>query len=456
MNLIALQNKTILMFGKSRAFNADEFESQMKFHKIDLVTQYSEELSLIVEGKMMTPYEQNKSDELYELTRGTDGKKIEFISIDVLESELAKHIDADTLLMSLKLSHDKERLIGFIKNSTISDELFFRLLKLYSWKGEDFFENDGNRDVTAALIGRFYENIERNHNVQYATTGLMHLIKQTHNENLIEAISLLEPLVRSFKNETKDANYAIITSIARHDSTPASVLKMLVKKSNTHLQTLVAMRDDCEPSMQKVLYESEEEVVREALSYNTNLDKEILKKLFKRKEYAENMAKYISLNDELFELFVNEYSKELAQNNSLNIEMQKTLAALEDEMTKLSLASNEMLTESVITKLLEESNKSIDLAIYANPTTSKEILEEAYKDVANNVALSKNENTPKTVLTSLANSQDADVLKNLAKNINTPVDVLYQLQLDSRFERYVKENPAFGQHIQSENIGWLI
>ena len=52
-------------------------------------------------------------------------------------------------------------------------------------------------------------------------------------------------------------------------------------------------------------------------------------------------------------------------------------------------------------------------------------------------------------------SKDIEVLLALAKNENTPVDVLYQLQLDSRLERSVKENPSFGKHIQTDNIGWI-
>ncbi|MGE4396868.1 MAG: hypothetical protein AB7D34_05365, partial [Sulfurimonas sp.] len=131
MNLKELQNRAILLFGKSRAFSSDEFESQLKFHKIGLSNEFGDEAALVVEGRMMTPYEQNISDELYE----KHSRDIEFISIDVLERELAKHIDANTLLMSLKLSRDKERLKSFLKNSMISDELFFKLLKMYSWGG---------------------------------------------------------------------------------------------------------------------------------------------------------------------------------------------------------------------------------------------------------------------------------------------------------------------------------
>ena len=75
---------------------------------------------------------------------------------------------------------------------------------MYSWSGEDFVENDDNRDVSAALILRFYKNIERNHNVQYATLGLMHLLLQTHKQELVELIAGLEPVQKSFnKNSTK-------------------------------------------------------------------------------------------------------------------------------------------------------------------------------------------------------------------------------------------------------------
>ena len=119
MKLKDLKNKTILLFGKSRAFSEDEFLSQMKFHNIDVVKEFNSDVVMVVDGKMMTPPQQIQSDKLYE-----EHKELEFISIDALEEELAKGLDADTLLMSLKLSRDKDRLKNFIKNSAIPDELF--------------------------------------------------------------------------------------------------------------------------------------------------------------------------------------------------------------------------------------------------------------------------------------------------------------------------------------------
>jgi hypothetical protein len=390
MNLEELKDKTVLLFGKSRAFSSDEFESQMRFHKIGISKEYSSDVAVVIEGKMMTPYEQNASSALYEQY----GAALEFVSIDVLEKELASHIDADTLLMSLKLSHDKERLKSFLKNSMISDALFFRLLKMYKWGGEDFFENDDNRDVSAALILRFYENIERNHNVQYATTGLMHLVSQTKNTQLLKAISLLEPI-----------------------------------KQNPKIQVAIAMSIYCDDEMQEFFFKTNNSDVLEALSQNKNLKRELIEEFLKDEKLGRNVAKNIELSDELFELFkANKIG--LALNESLTPKMQKELLSYNDEKILYALALNNNIDEEILNLLLESTNEEIKSALYENKKTAVAILEEAYKE--------------------------GKYLKEISKNENTPVEILYQLQLDSKYARGVMENPTFGKHIQQENIGWEV
>ncbi len=450
MNLIDIQNKTILLFGKSRAFSSEEFDSQLKFHNIFLTKEYSSEVSYIVEGRMMTPYEQIASENIYE-----NGER-NFITIDKLEKILAQAIDEDTLLMSLKLSHDKERLKSFIQNDMISDTLFFRLLRMYSWNGEDFFENDDNRDVTAGIIRRFYTNIEQNHNVEYATLGLMHLIVQCKDEKLIDEIALLEPLQNSFKNELKDSKFSIVTAIATHEYSSKAVIKMLVKKANSYVKTLIAMRLNCDENMQNRLYKDGNEDVLEALSYNEHLNKELIIEFAKTPKYAKNIAKYIKLDKEIFKLLIDNYAPQLAQNESLNYDLQKELISLHDKNVQLSLASNINIDEKFINELVSEGSIDINFAIYENETTPQPTLEDAYNDKANHFSLAHNKNTPLKILTLLAESDNPKVLEGLAKNESTPIDVLYQLQLDSRFERYVKENASFGKHIQTENIGWLV
>jgi len=388
MNLEDLKNRTILLFGKPRAFSNEEFLSQMKYQKIEVVKEFSDNVSLLVDGRMMTPLEQNLSDELYE------SKKLNAISIDVLEKELAGAMDSNTLLMSLKLSGDKARLKSFIQNSMILDELFFRLIKMYSWSREDFFENDDNRDVSAAFISRFYENIERNHNVQYATTGFIHLVSQAKSPELLNAIYELEPM--SYHPKIKMA---------------------------------IAMSVYIDESMQERFFKKGDERDLEALSFNKKLKHSLVKELIKDEELVKNIAKTLELTDELFSLLKTS-SVDLAKNETLSLEMQNELLDLDLDEIKLSLSTNNSIDISIIERLLKVQNQEIQKALHQNSSTPHEVLELAFNS--------------------------GHYHEQLAKNEGAPVEILYQLQLDSRYERAVKTNAAFGKHIQSENIGWLV
>jgi len=191
MNLDNLKNRKIKLYGKTKALSQSEFEVQLKNHNIEL-SESVEGVEFIFEGRMLNPYEQNELEGLYE-------NGINSVEVDILEKLLCEAIDENKLLMSLKLSNNQERLLDFLTNKQISNDLFLKLVKLFDWHKEGFFENDENRDVTAALISRFYENIEQNHNVQYANMGLLHLLSQSENEELISVVASLEPLKLALK-----------------------------------------------------------------------------------------------------------------------------------------------------------------------------------------------------------------------------------------------------------------
>ena len=389
MNLKELKNKTILLFGKSRAFSVDELDKQLKSNYITVLRKFNgEDIDLIVDGAMMTPLETIENEKLY------DEKKYEFIDIDVFEKELASHLNEDTLLMSLKLSKNKDRLKSFILNSMVSDELFFKLLKMYEWGDDDFFESDDNRDVSAAFISRFYENIERNHNVQYAATGFIHLIKQTKNIKVLENILRLKPI-----------------------------------KYNPKIKTQMAINEYINNDILELLKKDENSEIKEALSLNKNLNIEIIKEFIKDENLGLNIAKSIKLNDEYFEL-LQKYKIGLALNESLTLNMQEILLRCKDDEIDYALCLNNSIDIKILNKLLKSKNEIIINALYENNSMPVEILEKAYK---NN-----------------------EYHEQLAKNENTPVDILYQLQLDARYERDVKNNAGFGKHIQQKNIGWLV
>ena len=450
MNLQELKNKKILLFGRSRAFDEEEFHTQLLQHKIERVDSYEEDVALIIEGRMMSPYEQNESEALYE-------KKVApFVSIDSLEKALVEQINEDTLLMSLKLSRNKERLLSFLKNTMLADSFFLRLLGMYQWGGEDFFENDSNRDVSAALIRRFFHNIERNHNVEYATLGLMHLISQTRQSELIETIFMLEPLQKELAKKEVDSKFSILEAMVRNPATPKRVLESLIKKAPTTLLISLAQREDCESAMQEALLAKEDIKIKEALSLNPRLDPKILSAFVEKKEekYLHNIAKNIQLTETLFEI-LSEYQEALAHNRSLGYAMQKKLFEKKDQDLWLALASNASLHRDLFEKLLQKGERAINTQLYANPAAPKELLDQAYEEEIYHLSLAGNTVASADLLSKLAQSKTKQILIALAQNQSTPVTVLYQLQLDSHLQKYVKENPSFGAHIQSQNIGWI-
>lgn len=447
MRIDELREKNILLFGKSRALTAEEFSAQLKIHDISALSFYDDSVDLIIEGRMINPVEQDEIDMLYER------RAAPIITIDTLEQALCESIDSARLLMSLKLSGDKERLLGYLQNRFIDNRLFLRLLALYDWQGEGFFENDVNRDVTAALIKRFYENIERNHNVEYANMGLMHLIAQTDDAELIETIAMLAPLQEGLKNGCDHSTHKILTAIAEKSATPERVLKQYVRLGDVQLKQIIALRGDISSQLQQVLLDSGDEDIFEALSYNSSLD--TASALSMLDAYGANIASYIRLNDALFTRMLDRFPEALARNSSLDIAMQEALLAKTLDVSR-ALASNERLDEVIQRKLYETGDTATIDALAANESVTPGLLAEIALSETYDEALATNAKTPVDILKRLFKTGRPAVMTALAQNRATPTDLLYQLQIDQRYARYVMENPGFGEHIQKENIGWLV
>ena len=447
MNFEQLQNKTIMLFGKSRAFTPSEFTDHLSKHHISVCNEADTKPELIVQGRLVNPIEQGLLDDLYAR------KVAPIIEVDALDEWLCQQIDGETLLMSLKLSGDTDRLMGYLQNSYITDTLYLRLLKLYNWQGEGFFDNDENRDITASLVSRFYENIERNHNVQYANMGIMHLLNQSNNKELAETIALLEPLQTALKKGCDNSTQKILNAIALHENSSVKVLKQWVKNGNEDIQTLVAMRHDLSLQLQEYLLNLNISIIKEVLSLNHTIDHSVA--LILMQAYPENIARHITLDTELFKTLVGYYAEGLAANESLSVEMQKALLQKHIDVKKV-LAKNSVLERTLFETLLESSDVEVVAALIANETIREQDIKTLYQRDADAYALAiaKSPKSDPTILQNLANSSDIEVLLALAKNGATPIDLLYQFQLDSRLARAVKENESFGKHIQRDNIGW--
>ncbi len=438
MNIADFKDTNIFLLGKNRAFSKDEFNSMLSRFNIKVLDSFDDSVSLIVEGALMSPYDELKSDELYE----KHSKK--FTKIDVIERALAAAIDPSTLIMSLKLSRNKDRLKSFLQNRAISDELFYKLIYMYEWGDDDFFENDSNRDVSAALIGRFYKNIEQNHNVEYATTGLLHLLSQSGDAKLIE-------LIYSLKPTKKASNISLLNIIALHPKTPKEVLANLVKATNEHILEKIAARDDLSEALQKELLGATALV----LSQNKNLSNPVIKELLKNRVFAKNMAKNLLLDDERFELFFDDFNIELSLNDSLTYAMQRRLFGLNKKDVNIALSQNKNLDTSILKALATSGEDEILEHLYKNPSTPKELLNSASNEAKNLNSLAQNPSTPTDILQNIYEKNDEQLNKHLAKNPSTPIELLYQFSLDARLDKLVKQNISFANHIKTQDLGWL-
>lgn len=443
MNINNLKNKQIKVYGKTRALSADEFIIQMQQQNIILADEMNENVSAVFEGRLVNPIEQEELDMIYTTQQAPIN------DIKLLEVFLCSFIDSDKLQMSLKLSNDTARLSGFLKNSLISDDLFLKLLPLYNWNKETFFENDENRDITSALIGRFYIGLEKNHNVQYASTGILHLISQSTSSDFIEKVASLEPLKVALRNGCDKSTYKILQAIASNKFTPFSVLKALIKGRDVGLNILIAKRENIDDKIQKLLFAEGNEAVLEALSCSSSLSIDFFEPLQK---YHANIAHYIRLDQEKFDL-LQAYAEDLAQNRSLTKMMIHALC--KNSKTDVYLAMNPALDEEDLKDLLDTEESEVIINVAKNTSASKALIEQLFQNSETHLSLASNIATPSNLLEALYLKNDKDILLALAKNRATPIDILCQLQLDRHFDRAVKENETFGNYIQKDNIGWL-
>jgi len=444
MNYEEYAGKSVLLLGKTRSLNGVEFETLLKLHDMSAVKSFYEGVAFIIEGKMMNPLELQESARLYE------SHEIPIVDIGAIEKWLCGSIEPNRLLMSLKLSRDQDRLVDFLQNPYITDELFFKLLKLYDWQGEGLFDNDENRNVTAAIIGRFYQDLERNHNVQYAMSGLAHLIEKYGNRELITAISELSPIAKELKNPNDRSLSGVLDAMALQSDTPESLLRLLLKER----AYLLAHREPL--ALEEELIALEDETILRSLAHNMTLSPEGADSL--EQKYPELIASFYPLDEGRFERLMNFVipcydTESTIMGDGSRIEYGMT----GDEsrmMVIVALASNNTLTASMQERLMEMNNEAIFSSLARNTTLSSEHLETLFALNQYAVELASNTSLSKQYLETLYQSANPEILKALASNTSTPVEILYQLSLDQRTERAVKTNPAFGKHIQTYNLGW--
>ncbi len=432
MNLENYKNKKVSLFGKPRAFDVDTLAGVLQRYGITLTEGFDEESTLVIEGAVMPTPLQLKAEELYE------SGSVEFVDIDDFEREAARHIDPKKLLMSLKLTNDQTRLVAYLQNDHIDNTLFLQLLKLYDFNSENFFENDTNRDVSAALIRRFYDEYEKNHNIQYSNVGLVNMIEHSSDPLLLETLFALQPTQKAL-SDTTDPNAKLIQMMAMHPSSTPAMLARIIDSAQKEYILYVASRDYLDTKLQSALLTLDDKEIDELLAASKELERTTVETLLQR-GLGQRLAQNLTLTEELFTL-LKEFPS-IGANTSLTSKMQQELFKSSPEYLPY-LAQNSACTLTEELLALEDAHIT-SLVMRHHDITSLEKLPEGFEADA-----AQNEHTPKELLAALFERNEQSINEKLASNPATPIDILYQLSFDPRYAHSVKQNPSFGEHIKT-------
>lgn len=428
------------MLGKSRSFSMDEFNKQMANHKIVCIKSMSDDVVAIVEGGLMNPLEQDLLETLY------FKKEIPIIRVATLEKELGSYIDDKKLLMSLKLSKDSQRLCGFLKNPLIPDSLFLKLLKIYDFKNEGFFDTDENRDISTSLIERFYDDLQANHNIQHISLGIIQLINRSENCELINTLASLKIVTSSLKKSDSELLEVIAQSLASHSCLDEQQQLKFARNGSCEVGVLLASREDLHVNLQEVLLVSKHKEVQQALACNASLSQKAIGALIS--DYESDIILHVNLNELLFKRFKDINAEYLAQNPTLLDDMIERLFLLQKSTIYTALAKNRRMTLKLAEKIVSLNSEKALQSLASNSSTPASILAKLCTNEDLHVNLAANTNLGEHYIKQLSRSSNIEILTALAKNSATPLEVLYEFLLDIRLENIVRQNPALNDKYQ--------
>ncbi|GEM_PF-3263279 len=445
MNFDALKNCSVLLLGKPRAFHINEFEKQLRHHHMTLITavkihNHAHDISMVIEGGLLNPVEQDLLEQYY------FENAIPIVRTETLEQELSCRLNADTLLMSLKLTKDKVRLHGFLTNALIDDSVFIKLLKLYDFNGEGFLDTDANRDVTAALIERFYDNLEQNHNIQYISMGIVELINKSHNKELINAMASLSIVQQSLEKSSDSLMETVLLALAQHPCLAREHQMRFAKSGSKSLAVALASRDDLNTAIEAVLLHSHRDEVLTALASNVRLSPEGSRRLLETHETV--IIEHAAMNEARFEIFFEQNPAVLGSNPTLSAAMYEQLLALNEHAVDLALAKNVSLPSDIAQQLFQRGNREVLQCLASNAATEESLLEQFLEAKEFHEYLAKNPALDERMIYRIYRNTNRSVLEALAANEATPLELLYELLLDMHLEPIVQQNSALNSKYQ--------
>ena len=444
------QGKNILFLGKVLNFTQDELSKFCSKLGLNAIFKYEgQDIALTLLSSILTPLEEQISYELYE-------KKVPEIKLEEFENFYVKSLKPNSLLMSLKLSNNQERLKRLLKVKAFDDETFLKLFNLYNWGNEGVFDNDDNRDVTISFIKRFYPHFSHfnHHEIMHSPATILEIALSNENAEVLKALSKIPNYKINARKQEEWKPRELREFIAVNPNISSDLIDNYLNLNNQRLNTLLAQNSAINKAQQQRILKNATKETLLKLAINPSLNDEIFKELLTKdldivKELLKNqkitkarLNDIISINQD--------YLVFLAQNE--NIKEIKDELLFKNEELDLALASNKALNSSDLENLFNRYGKKIVTNLCKNPNLSNKLINQFYKNATNEQKLyiASNPNTPQEILDELFNLDNKEINRYLALNPSLKDEYLDYFKLDNELLRIMSKNPKFLQKVSKK------
>ncbi len=447
------RGKSVLFLGRVKNFTVEEIQLFLDQFDMKYVEKNDNNMALMIESSMMTPVEE---DIAYDLYKGG----LKSFKLSEFEKFYALKIKPNSLLMSLKLSNNQDRLKRLLKNESFEDELFLKLFALYDWGSEGVYDNDDNRDITISFVKRFYRpDSFMDPAIIYSPVTLSTVVANSEDPQLLDVVLGMPNYgFLSTKNERRRAkNLRELVASNRYISIES--IKKLLSFRDSDIDYFLASNIALNNSMQNELYQRADDDIKMMLSQNSSLSEELFSTLLDESEIVVQnlMAFGIITEDRLEKILSKNLSDEilsvLGENSSIKNFIPKLLD-LNIELLTIRLSANSVVNENFLDEIYQKFGDSAVLSLATNPNLSSKLIEEffAKSDYEIDKILASNPSTPKEILVKLFDRGDREINMGLASNESLELYYLQQLQLDSSLLNILSKNRKFTKNILN-NLG---
>ncbi len=437
------KGKAILFLGRYTSLSVEEIRLFLEKFDIRYTNTLDDDVVMAVESTILSPIEEEIAAEAYR--RG-----IPLYNTEQFDRLYAESLNSDSILMSLKLSNNQERLARLLHNRYLSDALFIKLFAMYDWGDEGMFDNSENMKIATLFAKRFFSKSRFDAATYHSPISVFEVAILSDNPDLLEVMYDLPRI------EVKQSRSGPRRPVNTHEAIAANphanekTLTRLFRRNDPGIDHFLALNPATPHNIQEQIFERADEATREALAQNENLSPALFEKL----THIPALWAFQPIDKAKLTHLPSPIPPEIGENERLTPEVIEFLLQQEEEPLLEALAQNPKLDAAQLQRLYESGNERLYPAVASNPATPTPILEVLFKrgEHAIDTALALNPTTPEKILEQLFARDDFEINRSLALNEVLPISWLQQLQIDARLLPYLKNNRTFTENIL-HNLG---